>query len=87
MQRGGAGEEVERLEDEPDFAVADPRELARRQASDIFAVQEVAAAGGGVETTKNVHEGGLPRAGGTHDRDELATRDPERQAADRVNCV
>src|SRR5207247_593487 len=57
------------------------------EAGDILAVQDVAAGRGGVETAENVHEGGLPRTGGAHDRDELAALDLDRQAAERVNRV
>src|SRR5436190_1727489 len=87
FQRARPGQEVERLEDEPDLAVADPRELGPREAGDVLTVQDVAAGRRRVKTAEHVHEGGLSRAGGAHDRDELAALDSDRQAAERVHRV
>src|SRR5437762_14216343 len=87
FQRARTGQEVERLEDEPDLAVADPRELGPRETGDVLAVQDVAAGRRGVETAEDIHEGGLPRTGGAHHRHELAALDLDRQAAERVDRV
>ncbi len=46
MQRGGAGEQVEGLEDEADFLVANAGELVVIELGDVVAVEPVLAAGG-----------------------------------------
>ena len=57
--RGGAGDQVEALEDEPDLAVADEREPALVETPDVDPVQQVAAPGADVEATDDVHQRGL----------------------------
>ena len=56
MQRGGAGEEVEGLEDEADLLVANAGELVVVELGDVVAVEPVAALGGGVEAADEVHQ-------------------------------
>src|SRR2546430_4277785 len=85
FEGAGPGEDVDRLEDEPDLAVADPREPITREAGDVLAVDEVAAGRRRIQTAENAHEAGLPRAGGAHDCDELAALDLDRHPAERVN--
>src|SRR5439155_146557 len=81
-ERGRPGQQVELLEDEPDSAVSDPSELVRREAPDTLAVQHIFPAGRGVEAAQEVHEGGLARARGTHDCDELAALDGDPHSAE-----
>src|SRR5690606_27205537 len=64
-------QQVEGLEDEPDPAVAHVGEAVVREAADVLAVEDVAAAGGGVEAADDVHERALPRAARPHDGDVL----------------
>ena len=62
VERGGAGKEVEGLEDEADLLVADAGELIVVEFGDIVAVEPVAALGGGVEAADEVHQGGFAGA-------------------------
>src|SRR5207237_9166820 len=77
VERAGARDQVERLEDEPDLAVSDDCQLVFVELADVHPVEEVAAAGWQVQAADDVHEGALARAGGTHDGDELAVLDAE----------
>jgi hypothetical protein len=58
--RGGAGDQVEALEDEPDLAVADERELSLVEAPDVDPVEQVAALGADVEAPDDVINVDLP---------------------------
>ena len=81
--RGGAGEQVERLEDEPDLAVADRGQLVVGQGQDVHPVEVVGPAGRGVQAAEDVHHRRLARAGVAHDRDHLALVDAQRDAVER----
>ncbi len=72
VEAGGAGEEVEGLEDEADLLVADAGELVVVELGDVVAVEPVFTLGRGVEAADEVHQGGLAGAGGAHDGDVLA---------------
>ena len=61
VQRGGAGQQVESLEDEADFFVADARQFVVVQFADQLAVQPVVALAGRVEAADQVHQRGLAR--------------------------
>ncbi len=52
----GAGEQVEGLEDESDFLVADAREFVVVEFADELAVEPVFALGGRVEAADQVHQ-------------------------------
>ena len=90
--RGGAGQQVERLEDEADLAVADARRAGCRSGRRRrLAVEPVAAAGRGVQAAEDVHHRRLARPRVTHDRDHLALVDVQRHAVegahlDRRRC-
>ena len=56
MQRGRAREQVERLEDEPDFLVADTSEFVVVELADELAVEPVLALGGSVKAANEVHQ-------------------------------
>jgi hypothetical protein len=77
VQRGGAGQQVEGLEDEADLLVADARQLVVVQFADQLAVEPVAALGGRVEAADQVHQRGLAGAGGAHDGDVLVVLDAQ----------
>ena len=85
FEGGGAGEEVEALEDESDFLVADVGEFVAVELGDVCAVEEVVAGGGAVEAADHVHEGGFAGAAGAHEGDEFAGLDVECDAADGVH--
>ena len=80
-----ARQQVERLEYEADFLVADARELAVLHVRHELAVQPVLAVVGDVQAADHVHQRGLARAGRAHDRDVLAALDREIHAAQRVD--
>jgi acyl-CoA thioesterase-1 len=75
LQRAGAGQQVEVLEDEPDLAVADERAAVGAEGGNLLAIEPVFAGRGVVETPEDVHERALARATGAHQGDELAARD------------
>jgi hypothetical protein len=85
MQSGGAGEQVEGLEDETDLLVADAGELVVVELGDVVAVEPVAALGGAVEAADEVHERGFAGAGGTHDGDVLVVADADVDAAEGID--
>ena len=87
LQRGGAREQVEGLEDEADLLVADRRQLVVVHRLDRDAVEEVAAGGRAVEAADDVHQRRLAGAGRAHDRDVLAGLDDEVDAAQGVDLL
>ena len=87
MQRGGARKQVEGLEDEADFLVADAGQLIVVKFADQLAVEPVLALGRGVEAADQVHQRRLAGAGGAHDGDVLVVLDAEVDAAQGVNLL
>ncbi len=87
VERGGAGEEVEGLEDEADLLVADAGEFVVVELGDVVAVEPVAALRGGVEAADEVHQRGFAGAGGAHDGDVLVVADAEVDAAESVDLL
>ena len=85
MQRIRACEQVEGLEDKPDFAVANFGQLVVVHIADADAVQFIAAGRGGVETADEVHHRGFAGAGRPHDGDIFAALDLKRHIAQRVD--
>ena len=85
LHRRGFRQQVVVLEDEADFAVAQHGALGLRHGAHAGAVQQVFAAGGGVEAAQRVEQGRFARARGAHDGDELALVDGERHAAQGVH--
>src|SRR5690606_16338298 len=78
------GNQVEALEDETELLVAQFRAGVVVQAAHVHPVQPVLAAGEFLEQAGDVQEGGLARAGGAGDRDELAFLDVDVKAAQGV---
>src|SRR5690606_20316844 len=70
-------DEVERLEDEPDLAVADQRLLPFVEPAGVHAVEGVPAPGRDVETAEDVHQRRLARPRRAHHRDVVAAFDDE----------
>ena len=87
VERGGARQQVEGLEDEADLAVAHGGELVVVHLGHDLAPQHVAPLGRCVEAPDEVHEGGLSGARGAHDRDVLALLDLEGDAAQRLDLL
>ena len=84
-QRVGARQQVEGLEDEADFPVADFGQLVVVHLADLDAVQFVVPAGGRVEAADQVHQRGFARAGRPHDGHVFAALDLQRDFAQRVD--
>ena len=87
MQGGGAGQQVEGLEDEADFLVADTGKLVVVQGADQLVVEPVIALGGRVEAADQVHESGLAGSGGSHDGYIFVGLDLERDAAQSADLL
>ena len=87
VQRGGAGQQIEGLEDEADLLVADARQLVVVQLADQLAVEPVLALGGRIEAADQVHQRGLAGAGGAHDGDVLVVLDAQRDAAQGLHLL
>ena len=87
VQRGGAGQKIEGLEDEADFLVADARQLIVVKIADELAVEPVAALRRRIEAADEVHQRGLARAGGAHDGDVFVVADVERDAAQGLHLL
>ena len=87
VQRGGAGKQVEGLEDEADFLVADAGQLIVVELADEMAVEPVAAFAGGIEAADEVHEGGFAGAGGAHDGDVFVAADAQGDAVESVDLL
>ena len=77
VESGGARQQVERLKDEPDLAIAYARQLVLVLVGDKRATEPVFAGGGRVEAADQIHQRRFPRSRRTHDRDVLiaANRD------------
>ena len=78
-------QQVEELEDEADVRPAQLRQLVVGHRRDVVAGDLDGAVGRLVEAGEDVHERRLARARRAHDGDELALRDVERDAAERVD--
>ena len=87
VQRGGAGQQVEGLEDESDFFVADARQFVVVQFADQLAVQPVVALAGRIQAADQVHQRGLAGAGRSHDGDVFVALDAQVDSAQRVHLL
>ena len=87
VQGGGAGQQIEGLEDEADFLVADARKLIVVEITDQLAVQPIAALGRRIEAADEVHQRGLAGAGRSHDGDILVVADLQRDSAQSVHLL
>ena len=87
MQGGGAGQQVEGLEDKADLLVADAGQLIVVQFADQLAVEPVAAFGGRIQAANQIHQRGLAGAGGAHDGDILVLADAQIDAAERLHLL
>ena len=75
VHRGGARQQVERLEHEADRAVAQPGQLGGAEFPDVATGDAQRAAGRPVEPAEQVHERGLAGAGRAEYRRVVAGRD------------
>jgi hypothetical protein len=77
------GQQVVRLKDEPEVPTADPRQVRVVQVGYILGAQKVLPAGAAVEAPEEVQQGGLARPRRTHEGDEVALLDIQRDAGQR----
>ena len=87
VERGRARQQVERLEDEPDLLVPDPRQLVVVHLAHLLVVQQVAALRRRVEAADEVHERRLARPGRAHDRDVFAALDGDGHAPEGMDLL
>ena len=87
VQRSGARQQVEGLEDEADLTVADARQLIVVQVADAMSVQCVGALAWRIQAADQVHQRRLAGARRTHDGDVLVVLDAQADAAQRVHLL
>src|SRR5512145_2572368 len=85
LDGGGAGKEIEALEDEADLVVPQHRALVPVEARDVLATEEVSAGGGAIEQAEDVHQGRLARSRSPDDGDEGPLVDGQAHAAQSVD--
>ena len=82
---GGARQQIVALEDEADVQIAQDGAPAAIELAGVDAEKRVAAGARRIEAADDVHRRRLARAGRTHDGDELAARDVEIDAGQRID--
>ena len=87
VERRRARQQVEALEDETDLGIPHRRQFVLRHLRHILAVEEVLARRRPRQATDDVHERGLARTRGPGHRQELAARDLEVDATQRLDLV
>src|SRR5207248_6260188 len=85
VQRSGSRKQIERLKDEPDFAISHPRELVFVLVGNQLASKPVLPGARGIEAADQIHQRRLARAGRTHDRDVLVATDRDVDTTQRVH--
>src|SRR4051794_2587075 len=85
FQSGSAAEEIEALENETEFAVADVGEPIAVEPGNVGAIKQVTTFRWAIEAAEEIHERRFSRAAGAHDGDEFAFCDIQRDAADGVH--
>src|SRR5262249_15280075 len=85
LQRRGARQELERLEDEANLAVAQRRQRVLAQTAHVLAAQAVGAPARRVEAAEDVEQRRLARPGLPDDGHVLAALDGEAHLAERVD--
>src|SRR5438128_2078067 len=82
LQRRGAREKIEALENESDLRVADHGALVTSQLRGIDSREDIAAGRRTIETANDIHERRFSGAGGTHDGEELSFVDEQVDAVE-----
>jgi hypothetical protein len=62
LLRTGTRQEMETLKHKTDFRIADLGQTIARQLGDVYPFQEVMATAGAIETSQDIHKGGLAGA-------------------------
>src|SRR4051794_20303821 len=84
LNGGAAGKECRRLKNETNFAISDGGACVFAELRNFTAIEIIATAVGAVEQSENAHQRRLTGTGSTHDSNELAGRNGERNARQRV---
>ncbi len=87
VQRAGARQQVEGLENEADFLVANAGQLIVAHLADQIAVDVVLALAGRVEAADQVHQGRFAGPRRSHDRDILAALDLDIHTGNGVDLL
>src|SRR5262249_19721678 len=77
-------DQIEGLENEANFAIADARAVVEIETCDRLAVEDVVSFRGRIEQAKNGQERGLPAAGGSGNSEVFAFFDFEIDGRERV---
>ena len=77
VQRGGPRQEVEGLEDEADFLIANAGQFVVVEFTDQLSVQPVLAFARSVEAADQIHQRRFARAGRSHDGDVFVALDAQ----------
>src|SRR6185436_13164111 len=85
LERGGAGEQVEALENKSELLVAQVGEFVTVQLADIDTVEQETPAGWTVETAEGVHHRALAGSACSHDGDKLSGLDGQRDTPHGVD--
>ena len=81
LQGAGARQEIEALKHEAKFLVAEHGQLFAVKPGHANAIEHIVSAGGLVEASEHVHEGGFARAARAHDRHKIPALDFQVDAA------
>jgi len=84
FQGGGAGEQVEVLEDEADALVPERGALCGVEFGYVFPGDVVMAGGGAVQAAQDVHQGGLSGTGSPREGDEFPLLDVQGDALEHL---
>jgi hypothetical protein len=87
LQRCGARQKIECLEDETDLLVAHSGQLVVIHRFDRNAVEKVTPRARRIETSDDVHERRLARSGRSHDRDVFTGIDDEIDASKSIDVL
>ena len=85
LARRSARQQIETLKNETEFVIANICELIAIEHGNIGIIQNVTTGSRPIETSKNIHERRFAGTARSHQRDEFAALDLERNAAHRVN--
>src|SRR5437588_2265832 len=86
LEDGQVGEQLEVLEDHPDLAPQEGQ-VAAAQPAQVAAVDEDAARAGALLPDQQANQGGLTRAAGPHQEDEVLARDLQADVAQGRGAV
>ena len=87
MESCGAGQEIERLKDKPNFLISNVRQFIVVEFTHEAPGKPILTGTRRIETANQVHERGFSGARRAHNRNVLAFADFEINAAERVHLL